>query len=104
MTGWADTIWLTKQERIDQDYAVFGELSFDFTDKLTRTVGVRFFEVRELAGGLLRLRRRLSAAAPTYGEALPCIAPTPTCSSDGAPCTNLDKTTTEDGERRRSAT
>ena len=35
VTGWPDTIWLTEQKRIDDDYAVFGEVSFDITDKLT---------------------------------------------------------------------
>ena len=59
MTGWPDTIWLTKQQRIDHDYALFGEFSFDFTDKLTATVGAALLQVRQLAQGLLRLRRRL---------------------------------------------
>jgi outer membrane receptor protein involved in Fe transport len=44
VTGWEDTIWLTQQERVDRDDAIFGELSFDFTDKLTGTVGARYFE------------------------------------------------------------
>jgi iron complex outermembrane recepter protein len=44
VTGWDDTLWLTEQERIDRDNAIFGELSFDITDKLTATGGVRYFE------------------------------------------------------------
>ena len=44
MTGWDDTIWLTKQLRVDKDLAVFGEFTFDFTDKLSGTVGARYFE------------------------------------------------------------
>jgi len=43
VTGWPQTLWLTDQIRVDRDYAVFGELSFDFTPKLTGTVGYRFF-------------------------------------------------------------
>jgi hypothetical protein len=39
----AQTLWLTDQIRVDRDYAIFGELSFDFTPKLTGTVGYRFF-------------------------------------------------------------
>ena len=38
------TVWQTYQIRIDRDEAVFGELAFDFTDKLTGTVGARYFE------------------------------------------------------------
>jgi iron complex outermembrane recepter protein len=39
----AGTLWLTKQYRVDKDYAAFGELSFDVSDKLTLTAGVRGF-------------------------------------------------------------
>jgi outer membrane receptor protein involved in Fe transport len=37
--GTDSNIWLTKQLRTDRDYAAFGELSFDVTDKLTLTGG-----------------------------------------------------------------
>jgi outer membrane receptor protein involved in Fe transport len=50
-------VWQTKQVRIDRDTAVFGELTFDFTDKLSGTVGARYFEYdNELYGfnGFLR--------------------------------------------------
>jgi outer membrane receptor protein involved in Fe transport len=37
-------VWQTKQVREDRDKALFGELSFDFTEALTATVGARYFE------------------------------------------------------------
>ncbi|MCW8926069.1 MAG: TonB-dependent receptor, partial [Xanthomonadales bacterium] len=37
-------VWQTKQVRIDRDTAAFGELTFDFTDKLSGTIGARYFE------------------------------------------------------------
>ena len=43
VNGQAGTLWLTKQERIDRDYAMFGEASFDLTDTITLTAGVRGF-------------------------------------------------------------
>ena len=43
VTGWPQTWWLTDQVRVDRDYAVFGELSYDITPKLTGTVGYRFY-------------------------------------------------------------
>jgi hypothetical protein len=43
VTGWPQTFWLTQRVRVDRDYAVFGELSSDFTKNLTATVGGRFF-------------------------------------------------------------
>jgi iron complex outermembrane recepter protein len=36
-------LWLTKQKRVDKDYAVFGEASFDITPTLTLTAGGRGF-------------------------------------------------------------
>ncbi len=38
------TVWQTYQIREDRDKAVFGELTFDFTDKLSGTFGARYFE------------------------------------------------------------
>jgi len=39
-----NTVWQTYQIREDQDTALFGEVTFDFTDKLTGTFGARYFE------------------------------------------------------------
>ena len=44
VTGWPQTWWLTNQQRIDRDYAVFGEASYDITSKLTFTGGVRVYK------------------------------------------------------------
>jgi len=38
------TVWQTYQIRTDRDKALFGEVSFDFTEQLTTTVGARYFE------------------------------------------------------------
>ena len=37
-------VWQTKQVREDEDIAAFGELTFDFSDKFSGTVGARYFE------------------------------------------------------------
>jgi outer membrane receptor protein involved in Fe transport len=37
------TVWQTKQVRTDRDEALFGEVTYDFTDKLSVTAGVRTF-------------------------------------------------------------
>lgn len=37
------TLWLTQQERVDRDYALFGEASFDLTPRLTVTGGGRAY-------------------------------------------------------------
>jgi len=38
------TVWQTYQVRTDEDTALFGELSFDFSDKFSGTLGARYFE------------------------------------------------------------
>ena len=44
VTGWDDTIWLTKQLRQDKDEAIFGEVSYDITKQLSLTGGMRFYQ------------------------------------------------------------
>ncbi|WP_037503909.1 TonB-dependent receptor [Sphingomonas jaspsi] len=44
VNGRPETLWLTKQERVDKDYALFGEASYDVTPKLTLTAGGRLFK------------------------------------------------------------
>jgi iron complex outermembrane recepter protein len=41
VNGLPGTLWLTLQNRIDRDYAMFGEASFDITPNLTITAGGR---------------------------------------------------------------
>lgn len=43
VNGRPGSLWLTKQERVDRDYAVFGEMSFDIAPTLTFTAGGRAF-------------------------------------------------------------
>ncbi len=43
VNGLPGILWLTKQKRVDKDYAVFGEASFDILPNLTLTAGGRGF-------------------------------------------------------------
>lgn len=82
VTGWDDTIWLTKQERIDRDYAVFGQLEFDLTDQLTLTGGLRYFRYDNTLVGFFgySLGNDFSSGEKQC-FAGPVVA--------GSPCTNL---------------
>ncbi|HPE72796.1 MAG TPA: TonB-dependent receptor [Candidatus Competibacter sp.] len=82
--GWPDTIWLTSQKRRDRDEALFGEVSFDVTDKLTLTGGMRWFKARNSLKGFFGYGAGFSSGT---GEAA-CFSSE---SLAGAPCTNLDK-------------
>jgi len=44
VTGWTDTWWLTKQQRVDRDSAAFGEATFDITSNLSVLAGLRHFK------------------------------------------------------------
>ena len=91
VTGWNDTIWLTRQMRYDRDKAVFGELSFDFIpDVLTATVGERYYRTSNQLYGYFGYAAGFSSS---QGEAA-CVSPTPFLN---APCLDFDKRVKESG-------
>lgn len=94
VTGWEDTLWLTKQMRVDKEWALFGEMSFDFTDKLTGTVGARYFNTDNSLEGFFGFGTGYSGST---GEAA-CPGGDSATAPDyeGAPCKVFDKTTSED--------
>ncbi|MCP5396976.1 MAG: TonB-dependent receptor [Sphingomonadaceae bacterium] len=101
--GTASDIWLTRQNRTDRDYAAFGEISFDVTDKLTLTGGARVYRYKNSLIGFFGYaqnfssRTGVSACFTTDGTPLnqnpggTLAAPV----VPGTPCTNLDKTTAD---------
>ena len=86
--GFEDTIWLTGQKRKDTDRAIFGEISFDLTDQLTLTGGMRYFKNENSLRGFFGYGAGYSSST---GEAK-CFSST---SVLGSPCTNLDKQISE---------
>ncbi len=93
--GWEDTIWLTEQDRKDNSKAIFGEASFDITDKLTATAGFRYFEQVSGLKGFFGFSAGF-AGSSSYGEAS-CIAAGNTDPYETAPCKVFDKTIKENG-------
>jgi len=61
--GETDLYFVTNQERATSETAVFGELSFDFTDRLTGLVGARFFETEDELTGFVGSMYRCFATA-----------------------------------------
>ncbi|MES1158963.1 MAG: TonB-dependent receptor [Terricaulis silvestris] len=92
--GHPDTIWLTEQIRDDKEEALFGELSYDLTDHLTGTFGARVFHTEGTLEGFFGYGAGYSGS---QGEATCFEAST----VNGAPCNDLDKKTTEDGQLYR---
>ncbi len=85
-------VWLTLQNRVDRDYAAFGQFDFDLTDKLTITGGLRAYKFdNTLIGfygvnttyfgtGVRQCLGRATAGGP-YGVGIAVVP--------GTPCTNL---------------
>jgi outer membrane receptor protein involved in Fe transport len=44
VNGHPGTLWLTDQDRVDRDYAAFGEASYDIFHNLTLTGGLRYYK------------------------------------------------------------
>jgi len=88
--GWSDTLWLTRQFRTDKDYALFGEVAWDFAPNWTLTGGARYFLSENGLKGFFGFdtdyagtgTRACDPALPTYAN---------------GPCSNLNKTTEESG-------
>lgn len=110
VNGHPGTLWLTAQDRVDEDKAIFGEASFDITPTLTVTAGLRSFQYdNSLIGffgfgrnpdfddgappngvyGSSGVRRCLTTA--TYGVVNPKDPPGALlpASVSGTPCTDL---------------
>jgi iron complex outermembrane receptor protein len=101
VTGWPDTLWLTEQERIDRDNAIFGELTYDITDKLTVTGGVRYFQAENSLEGFFGFSDDFSGSG-RHGETLCSLVAgddrfdtsswEPFVNQTGtAPCKNMDR-------------
>ena len=92
---WPDTLWLTKQLRTDRDYAAFADATFDVTDKLSLTGGVRFFKYKNSLAGFFGFGAGYSSSTGVAA----CFRPDAIVA--GGPCTNVDKTTKGDGQTYR---
>jgi iron complex outermembrane receptor protein len=87
VTGWDDAFWLTKQWRVDRDMAVYGELSFDVTDRFTLTGGLRQFRFENSLEGFYGF-----GLTNPYGSATGEVSCFEAEAFENAPCTNLDRT------------
>lgn len=81
--NWPDTLWLTDQERVDQDMAAFADVSYDITPQLTINGGLRLYDYRNTLAGFFGFSNNFSSHT---GEAK-CFGPG---QFHNAPCTDLD--------------
>jgi iron complex outermembrane recepter protein len=106
VNGLPGTLWLTKQDRVDEDKALFGEATLDITDKLSVTAGLRAFEYENSLIGFFGFGRNpagppFNAAGSSRTGVAGCFTTTGQILRDnpggtllpaavaGGPCTNL---------------
>ena len=95
VNGHPGTLWLTKQERIDKDYALFGEATFDITPQITLTGGGRLFRYNNSLFGFAGFGRN-----PNYDPTDPNSPPPNVVGSSGtgvAECFTADGLLVETG-------
>ena len=100
--GWPNTIWLTDQNRIDRDEAVFAEANFDITPKLTLTGGIRGYHYRNSLYGFFGYSAGYDALTGfSAGQGVDNVNCLPGKSFRDAPCVNLDSTVAASGETHK---
>jgi iron complex outermembrane recepter protein len=67
VNGFPGTLWLTQQDRVDRDYAAFGELSFDIVPTVTLTGGIRAYRYDNSLIGFFGFGR--NPAGPPFNAA-----------------------------------
>lgn len=96
VNGIPGTLWLTQQERVDRDYAVFGEASFDISPTLTLTGGGRGFIYDNTLVGFFGFGSPSAVGGPGVGrcflDASGALLPPLV---KGSPCTNLATQTSD---------
>lgn len=94
VTDHDDTIWLTEQKRTDRDLALFTEMEFDITDRLTFIGGVRGYKFKNSLVGFFGYNANFSSRTGESQCFAPAVVP-------GSPCTNLDRTVKDTGETHK---
>jgi iron complex outermembrane recepter protein len=88
--GFPNTIWLTDEQRVDRDKALFAQVTWDVTRQLSLTGGMRFYKYDNSLIGF-------------YGFDYPAYSSTgtPSCFAPSivkySPCTDLDARTSDTG-------
>jgi iron complex outermembrane recepter protein len=95
VTGQGDVYYLSAQDRTDRDKAVFGDATYDLTDALKLSAGLRYFWVDNTLFGFFGFNNNGYSHSGEYS----CFAPS--SNDPSRPCINTDKRVTDSGETHR---
>jgi iron complex outermembrane receptor protein len=104
VTGQKNVYYLSQQDRTDRDYAVFGDATFDITNQLKMSAGIREFWVNNTLYGFFGFN---ADGYSGTGEALCLAQGNPIVTTPGVytggnrPCVDTDKKTVEHGETHK---
>ena len=88
------TIWLTDEQRVDRDKALFGQVTWDINQQWSLTGGLRWYKFDNSLQGFFGFSANYDALAGFSSGMSQCFGPP---STKYAPCTNLDKSTNDTG-------
>ncbi|HEV7135510.1 MAG TPA: TonB-dependent receptor, partial [Steroidobacteraceae bacterium] len=88
--GYPNTIWLTDEQRVDRDRAAFGQLTYDITQQLSVTAGVRFYKYDNSLIGFYGFNHNFSSSEGTGPKCQPAVV-------KNSPCTDLDARISDTG-------
>ena len=110
--GYPGTVWLTLQERVDKDYALFGEATFDVSPQITLTAGGRLFRYDNTLFGFNGFGPiNVGGFSSGYNRCLTVngeqlrddpLSPFASGSLDGTPCSNVGNVVNGELSPRRS--
>ena len=90
---WPGSVWLTDEERVDRDSAVFGEMAYDLTSQLTATAGIRHYTYDNTLYGFYGFGSGFAyGSSQGVATCFPGSAP-----FHGAPCVDLNGKSEDSG-------
>ena len=91
--GLFNSIWLTDEQRVDRDKAVFAEVTWDVTRQLSLTGGLRYYKYENSLEGFFGFSANNPLGSPGVAD---CFAPA-SPAVKGSPCTDVNKTSANSG-------
>ncbi len=90
--GFPNAIWLTDEQRVDRDRAVYGQVTWDITHQWSVTGGLRYYEYDNSLFGFYGFNANFFS-----GEGTATCFPGYTAVLKNAPCTDLNARTSANG-------
>jgi iron complex outermembrane recepter protein len=104
VTGQGDVLYLSQQDRTDRDKAVFGDVTYDITDKFKMSAGMRYFWVDNSLYGFFGYGDNVTASGFSGSGEIGCTVNgvyVPSTNASNRPCINTNKDVTDSGETHR---